>query len=169
MHLNGCAQVQGLKIVKCLKLTNKECLNQMKSEKISINVNTSSLAIIDYLVSNAIYSSRSEFTRTAIAKLIETHKNDINNFVQFNYHTNVSSASIKQFGGFGVIHLRKSEVRQLLHQSEKINIRVIGLLTIDKSVTAEEISKVVNTVDVFGKISADDSVVEELNKLLNSK
>jgi len=142
----------------------------MKSEKITINLSAVELAQIDFLVEKGLYASRSDFIRLATRKQTEEHKKEIEQFVDYSAHERTSGslelATVNQWG-LGIWSLDQEYVGEILHAGKKLSIRIIGVLIIDKDVSAEQLRQVLKSVKVSGKIKAEPeakAIIEELNQ-----
>lgn len=132
----------------------------MRSEKITINLSSVELAQVDYLVEKGLYASRADFIRLAIRKQTEEHKKEIDQFME---PTLWEREAEEDNSGLVVIalggtHISKEDVQRLLRVGKKAYIRLIGVLTVDKEITLEEIKEVTSVCKVFGKIVAEPEV-----------
>ena len=55
--------------------------NESFSEKVSVNINTSTLSSIDLLVDNGYYSNRSDFINQALREGLQKHQNTIDRII----------------------------------------------------------------------------------------
>ena len=139
----------------------------MKTEKISVNLSTTELGQIDLLVERGRYDSRSDFMRTAARKLIENHPNDIKQFLEPEH---LITDSAKLLWSIGIAGITKKEVEIMIANGQKANIRCIGMFSIPKSVSADEIKQVILSCKVRGKLIASDEVkaaIREIEELGN--
>lgn len=133
----------------------------MRSEKVTINLSTVELAQIDFLVERGLYANRSDFIRLAVRKQTEEHKREIDQFVDHSSHGLVDE--VEEFGlsflwGIGVNKIGQRDIEAMLRNGEKINIRMIGSLTIEKDVNPEQFKKVLHCIKIFGKVSAEPEI-----------
>jgi hypothetical protein len=136
----------------------------MKTEKVSVNLSPTELGQIDLLVERGFFDSRSDFMRTAARKSLESYASD---FRQFLEPEHLKSEGSDLVWGVGIIGLTKGEVTRLISKGKKIHIRVIGLYTIAKNITAEEIRQTVLSCKVYGKLIANDEAKTALCEIEN--
>ncbi|MCL2350200.1 MAG: hypothetical protein FWC67_01845 [Defluviitaleaceae bacterium] len=118
----------------------------MKTEKISVNLNPVELGQIDFLVAKGLFDSRSDFMRMAARKQLEKYP-------------------ICDDFTVGVVQFPKSEIDRLLKEGKKARLRVVGILAVGTSVTADDIRATVENCIVHGKIVADAEVKAVLKQL----
>ena len=58
--------------------------NENLSEKVSVNMNVSTLSNIDLLVDNGYYSNRSDFINQAVRESLREHRSDIDRIIEKN-------------------------------------------------------------------------------------
>jgi len=134
----------------------------MKPKKTTVSLGPLELGQIDYLAEKGLYVNRTDFIRVAIRKQLEHHTEDITQFLEPNLP---ETAKLKAMGGLGVIRLGQADINSLLASETKAHIRVVGALIIAKSITATQISQIVSSVKVYGKIFAEDDVKDALMAL----
>ena len=144
----------------------------MKTEKITVNLSAVELAQIDFLVERGLYASRSDFIRLATRKQSEEHKKEIENFVDFSSQGGmlelVEGSGDLKIWGLGVVFINQDEVERLIRTSGKIDIRVIGVLNIDKAIDPEQFKGLLKRVKVSGKIVATPEI-KEIIEAFNQK
>jgi hypothetical protein len=114
---------------------------------------------IDYLVERGLYTNRSDFIRMAIRKQAESHSKDINQFLTPEMP---ETEQRRYFGGLGLFRLTRTYVETLITFGAKVHISVVGTLTIDKTITREQLSQVMAGCKVYGKIFAEDEIKQAL-------
>ena len=143
----------------------------MKSEKVTINLSTVELAQIDFLVEKGLYASRSDFIRLATRKQTEEHKKEIEKFVDVEA---ANESSWVSFGALtdtlvwslGAASINQAYIEEVLQAGKRLDMRVIGLLVINKDVKPEQFRQVLKHCKVFGKINAEPeikAIIDELN------
>ena len=137
----------------------------MKTEKISVNLSPTELGQIDLLVDRGLVDSRSDFMRSAARKSLESYANDFQQFLEPDYLKNEEDSSI--VWAIGISGLTKSDMTRLLAKSKKIHIRVIGLYTIAKNITPQEIQQSVLSCKIYGKLIASDEIKHVLDEIEN--
>lgn len=130
-------------------------LRKVKTEKLTINLSPTEVGQIDYLVERGLYTNRSDFIRLAIRKQTESHATDINQFLS---PALPETDRLRYFGGLGLFRLSRAYIDSLLTFGAHVNIRVVGALYIEKTITAAELQQVMASCKVHGKIFAEDDV-----------
>ena len=142
----------------------------MKSEKVTINLSAVELAQIDFLVEKGLYASRSDFIRLATRKQTEKHQKEIGDFVdpaaQGSFVT-LGAMTNTLLWGVGATSIDGEYIEEIFQAKKKLDIRVIGLLIVNKDVDAGQFRQVLKRCNVFGKINAEPEIkriIEEFNK-----
>ncbi|MCE7746714.1 MAG: hypothetical protein ACTSUW_03675 [Candidatus Heimdallarchaeota archaeon] len=147
---------------------------EVKMEKLTINLPPIEIGRIDILVEAGYYPSRTEFIRAAIRKTLDSHQEFIDSQIKqykeiFDEKEMTEDKKYATFFSMGVVGLRKDYFEKVLAQGKKIKLQVVGLLSIDKKVSAELILKTVEFIRVFGVLKASPAVKSALNKIKNEK
>ena len=132
---------------------------KVKTEKLTISLTPAEVGQIDYLVERGLYTNRSDYIRLAIRKQAESHAQDIDQFIS---PTLPETPALRYMGGLGLVRLTRAYVEGLEAIGAKVNISVIGALSIDKLITPDQISQTVASVKVHGKIFADEAIRQVL-------
>jgi len=141
----------------------------MKSEKVTINLSAVELAQIDFLVEKGLYASRSDFIRLATRKQTEEHQKEIEQFIDPSAQGTFAAVGIitdSLVWGLGVLGIGQEHVEEAFRTGQKINIRAIGVLKVDKDVNPEQFRQVLSRAKVSGKIIAEPEIkkiIEEFN------
>jgi len=135
----------------------------MKTEKISVNLSPTELGQIDLLVERGLFDGRSDFMRTAARKSLEGYAADFQQFLEPEHLKEDDDSNL--MWGIGIAGLTKGEVTRLIARGKRFHIRMIGLYTIAKGITPEEIRQLVLSCKVYGKLSASDEVKEALRDI----
>src|SRR5512132_667281 len=88
------------------------------SEKITINLGYVDLGHIDLLVAQSFYANRTDFIRTAIRRQLEHHD------------TALKQSVARQQLDLGLRHYSREDLERARVAGEKLNIQVLGLVTI---------------------------------------
>jgi len=142
----------------------------MKSEKVTINLSAVELAQIDFLVEKGLYVSRSDFIRLATRKQTESHQREIEQFVDPSVQGTFAGVGIitdSLVWGLGILGIGSEHVEEAHRTGQKLNIRAIGVLKIDKDVNPEQFRSVLSRVKISGKIIAEPEIkkiIEEFNE-----
>ena len=135
----------------------------MKTEKVSVNLSPTELGQIDLLVDRGLFDSRSDFMRSAARKSLERYADDFQQFLEPEYLKSEKESDL--IWAIGILGLTKSDVTRLIAKGKKIHIRIIGLYTIEKNITAEEIQQSVLSCKIYGKLIATEEVRRELRNI----
>lgn len=123
-----------------------------QEEKITINLGCVDLGQIDLLVQEGFYANRTDVIRTAIRNQLALHGEA------------VRQAAARKTLSLGVLHLTKAELQALKAQGKTIDVRVLGLATIDPSVTPELALATISSLTVLGALHASPAVKAALQK-----
>jgi Arc/MetJ-type ribon-helix-helix transcriptional regulator len=111
-------------------------------EKITINVGFVDLGQIDLLVQEGFYANRTDLIRTAIRSQIAAHAEAVKQVVS------------RRTLVLGIQHLTTAELEAVRARGEKLDMRVLGLLSIAPDVTPELALATLNSIDVLGALHA---------------
>ena len=131
--------------------------NTNLSEKVSVNINTSTLSTIDLLVDNGYYSNRSDFINQALRESLQKHQNTIDRIIDKKTELNGSSSSEWFIGVYG---LDKHYIDKIKNQGKEIEISGYGVLVIDKDIDEETLFEVVPTIKIKGRVMCKKSIKE---------
>jgi Arc/MetJ-type ribon-helix-helix transcriptional regulator len=120
------------------------------SEKVTINMNVVDLGKVDLLVQEGVYSNRTDFIRTAIRNLLDKHT--------FEIQQTVSRHSFV----IGVLHYNHVDLEKYRAKNEKVNFKVIGLLSLDKRIPVDLALDVIESVRVHGVFHASQELKDAL-------
>ena len=119
------------------------------SEKVSVNMNTSTLSSIDLLVDNGYYSNRSDFINQAVRAAIAQHQSTIDRLIQ------TTASKEKENSWFiGVAGLTTSEIDALFRDGESMSVKGYGVFAIDEDCDREKLFAVVTSISIRGKVIA---------------
>ena len=107
------------------------------TEKVSVNINTSTLSEIDLLVDNGYYSNRSDFINQAVREALG-----------------------RQRGSWfiGVSGFTAKEIARMHAEGETVSMTGYGVLHIDPACDREQLYQVVESIRVRGKVIAPADV-----------
>jgi Arc/MetJ-type ribon-helix-helix transcriptional regulator len=123
-----------------------------QEEKITINLGCVDLGQIDLLVQEGFYANRTDVIRTAIRNQLAVHGEA------------VRQAAERKTLSLGVLHLSKADLQALKAAGKKIDIRVLGLATIDSAVTPELALATISSLTVLGALHASPAVKAALTQ-----
>jgi Arc/MetJ-type ribon-helix-helix transcriptional regulator len=118
----------------------------VESEKITINLGYVDLGHIDLMVQDGFYANRTDFIRTAIRN-------------QLDRHTDVVRQSVaRKTLDLGLRHYSREDLEAVQAAGEKLQINVLGLITIARDVTPELARATIASVTVLGALHASPEV-----------
>lgn len=127
-------------------------MSENNSEKVSVNINISTLSSIDLLVDNGYYSNRSDFINQAVRSALHQHQSTIDRIVEKNMKQ-------KNEGWFlGICGYTAEDIEEMYHAGESFDIRGYGLLVIDKNCDTQKLYAVVRSIQVKGKVRCSQDV-----------
>ena len=123
------------------------------TEKVSVNVNTSTLSQIDLLVDNGYYSNRSDFINQAVREALNHQRGTIEGIVR-------RQEEKSGRGGWfiGVSGFTAKEIAQMHAEGETLTMTGYGVLHIDPACDREQLYAVVESIRVRGKVIAPADV-----------
>jgi Arc/MetJ-type ribon-helix-helix transcriptional regulator len=121
-----------------------------KTEKITINIGLVDLGQIDLLVNEGFYANRTDFIRTAIRRQLETRSGAVDQTVSRRTLT------------LGTQHYSRRDLEELRAAGRAVELRVLGLATIDDDVSPELALATIAHVEVLGAFRAPRAVKEAL-------
>ncbi|MHA2306792.1 MAG: hypothetical protein ACXACU_15530 [Candidatus Hodarchaeales archaeon] len=122
-------------------------------EKISLNIPVTELGRIDALIEAGITANRTEFIRSSIRKELTQ------------YETDIEKIAPRKTFAIGVHHISKKLVNKLMKKKETMEIKIIGILHVDKDISTDHLESVVKSCRVYGSIYAPSP----LKKILLNK
>lgn len=131
--------------------------NENFSEKVSVNINTSTLSGIDILVDNGYYSNRSDFINQALRESLQKHQKTIDRIVDMKTD-NAGENPNRWF--IGVYSMEKREIENAKAGGKKITVTGYGALVIDEAIDENILFEVVQSIKVKGKVFCKKSISE---------
>ncbi|MDO8456792.1 MAG: CopG family transcriptional regulator [Burkholderiaceae bacterium] len=116
------------------------------SEKITINLGFVDLGQVDLLVAEGFYGNRTDFIRTAIRNQLSTHSDA------------VKQAVSRKMLVLGLQHFDAEDLKVVEAANQKLQIRVLGLVTFANDVTPELALATIASLDVLGSLQASPAV-----------
>jgi Arc/MetJ-type ribon-helix-helix transcriptional regulator len=117
-----------------------------ETEKITINLGYVDLGQIDLLVREGFYSNRTDFIRTAIRNQLAAHADAVKQ--------TVARKSLV----LGLQHYGRRELEAVREAGEKLQIQVLGLVTIAEDVSPELARATIDSLVVLGALQASAKV-----------
>ena len=128
------------------------------TEKVSVNINTTTLAAIDLLIDNGHYFNRSDFINQALREAIARNEANIQRASE--------ESGKKLTGGYwfmGVSRLTQPEVDEILRSGKPRSISGYGVLSVDPNIPAEKVFAAISEISIRGKVSCSPEVREHYN------
>ena len=129
----------------------------MDTEKITLNMTPVDLGKIDLVVSQGVFSTRTDFMRTAIRRLLDEHEPLIKDVVA------------RQYWSIGAEVLGRRDLERARGKGERLRIRVVGMLALSKEITPELADEVIEEVRVFGVTRMPKAVRERLGSKVRQR
>ena len=128
------------------------------TEKVSVNINTTTLAAIDLLIDNGHYFNRSDFINQALREAIARNEANIQRASE--------ESGKKLTGGYwfmGVSRLTEPEADEILRSGKPRSISGYGVLSVDPNIPAEKVFAAISEISIRGKVSCSPEVREHYN------
>ncbi len=126
------------------------------AEKLTINLGFVDLGQIDLLVAEGFYGNRSDFIRTAIRNQLGNHADALKQVVA------------RKLFVLGLHQISADDLRSAVAAGQRLQIRVLGLVTIADDVTPELALAAIDTLDVLGALQARPEVKTALASRLRA-
>ena len=128
--------------------------NETYSEKVSVNINSSTLSSIDLLVDNGYYSNRSDFINQALRNTLQQQQSTLDRTIE------KKEASVTKDNPWfiGICDLSSAEVNRWYGAGKQITYSGYGILIIEESCDEEKLFATVEKINVKGKVFCSDTV-----------
>ena len=127
-----------------------------ETEKITINLGLVDLGQIDLLVQEGFYSNRTDFIRTAIRNQLTTHAGEVRQTVA------------RKTLVLGLQNYTRRDLEAVRDAGETLQIRVLGLASIDDDVDPELARETIDSLIVLGALRASPAVKAALKDRIQS-
>ncbi|HEX9132242.1 MAG TPA: hypothetical protein VF844_08110 [Ktedonobacteraceae bacterium] len=117
-----------------------------KTEKITINLGFVDLGQIDLLVQEGFYTNRTDFVRTAIRNQLTTHADVVKRIVT------------RKTLVLGMQHYTRYDLEAVRTAGEKLQISVLGLVSIAEDVSPDLALATIDSIEVLGALRASAAV-----------
>lgn len=117
-----------------------------KTEKITINLGPVDLGQIDLLVQEGFYANRTDFIRTAIRNQLTTHSEVVKRTVA------------RKTLVLGIEQYSRRDLEAVCAAGQRLEIRVLGLVSIDEDVSPELARDTIDSIEVLGALRASPAV-----------
>ncbi len=126
----------------------------VESEKITINLGYVDLGHIDLLVQDGFYANRTDFIRTAIRNQVERHADQARQSV------------LRRSLDLGLRHFSRADLEAVQRDGHRLDIRVLGLVTVAADVSPELARATIASISVLGAFQASAAVKAALGDRL---
>lgn len=127
------------------------------SEKVSVNINSSTLSSIDLLVDNGYYSNRSDFINQSLRESIQKHQSTLDRIIEKNVK---ASEKDSDFWFIGVGGLKAEDIEDCYIKGRKMKVSGYGVLVLDEELEEKKLFAVVDNISVKGKVVCKKSIKE---------
>jgi Arc/MetJ-type ribon-helix-helix transcriptional regulator len=121
-----------------------------ETEKITINLGLVDLGQVDLLVHEGFYSNRTDFIRTAIRNQLTTHAEEVRQTVA------------RRTLVLGLEQYSRRDLESVREAGETLEIKVLGLASIDDDVDPELARATISSLSVLGALRASPAVKSAL-------
>ena len=128
--------------------------NETYSEKVSVNINSSTLSSIDLLVDNGYYSNRSDFINQALRNTLQQQQSTLDRIIE----KKEASVTADHPWFIGVCGITPAEVIRWYEEGKQITYSGYGILIIEGSCDMEKLFATVKKISVKGKVFCSDEV-----------
>lgn len=133
------------------------------TEKVSVNINSSTLSMIDLLVDNGYYSNRSDFINEAVRDELDKKSSiidriDITERQKLEKRGTSKNEEIQNDWFIGVSGFEREYLEELKEKGIKESIKGYGVLVIGKDCPDELVFETVESIRVRGKVHCSDAV-----------
>ena len=128
--------------------------NETYSEKVSVNINSSTLSSIDLLVDNGYYSNRSDFINQALRNTLQQQQSTLDRIIE----KKEASVSEETPWFIGVCGLGSTEINRWYEAGKQITYSGYGILIIEESCEEEKLFATVKKINVKGKVFCSETV-----------
>ena len=125
------------------------------TEKVSVNINTSTLSNIDILVDNGYYSNRSDFINQALREGLQKHQATLDRIID--RHIDVSDDNPNRWF-VGVCSMEIHELEVAKERGQLLTYTGYGVLVIDKDINEELLFQTVQSIKIKGKVICSQTI-----------
>lgn len=122
------------------------------TEKVSVNINTSTLSTIDLLVDHGYYSNRSDFINQALRSALEHQDATVERIIK------QQTKSSHNFWFLGISKLFRQDIEPNLQDHQPFSIHGYGLLILDDDIPEDMLFAVVQSIQVKGRVQCSPAI-----------
>ena len=124
------------------------------TEKVSVNINTSTLSSIDLLVDNGYYSNRSDFINQAVRAELQRQQSVTDHIIR-----REEKAAEDEYSWFiGIFGITPRMIEEAFRKGESMAVTGYGLLIIHEGCDEEKLFQVVKSISVRGRVKSSANV-----------
>ena len=127
---------------------------EIYTEKVSVNINTSTLSAIDLRVDNGYYSNRSDFINQAVRSELQRQQSTVDHIIR----RNEQKTGQEHDWFIGIYGITARDVEEMYAQGESTDITGYGLLIIHEGCDEEKLFQAVKSIRVRGRVKASAGV-----------
>lgn len=131
--------------------------NESFSEKVSVNINSSTLSSIDILVDNGYYSNRSDFINQALREQLQKHQSTLDRIIDM--YDNKEKENPNQWF-VGIYSLEQCELKLLQAQGTPATYTGYGVMIISEDIDKETLFDIVKNIKVKGRVICSKEIKE---------
>ncbi|MBQ8041074.1 MAG: hypothetical protein IJ274_14615 [Lachnospiraceae bacterium] len=128
--------------------------NETYSEKVSVNINSSTLSNIDLLVDNGYYSNRSDFINHALRVALQQQQSTLDRIIS----KKEAESNEMSTWFLGLCGMSREEVERRYNIGQQTFITGYGILIIDEDCDEEKLFATMKEINVKGKVFCSDAV-----------
>lgn len=128
--------------------------NETYSEKVSVNINSSTLSSIDLLVDNGYYSNRSDFINYALRIALQQQQSTLDRIIE----KREAAVTEDRPWFLGLYGMSPRDVEEWYETGMQIFFSGYGIMIIDESCDEEKLFATIKEINVKGKVFCSDAV-----------
>lgn len=129
--------------------------NENYTEKVSVNMNTSTLSSIDMLIDDGYYSNRSDFINQAVRDGLQKHQSTLDRIIDRNMKR-LDETPNRWF--IGVCNLDRNELEAAQADGKVLTYTGYDVLVIDKDIDQEMLFRFVKSIRIKGKVICSQDI-----------
>ena len=128
----------------------------LTTEKVTINVNTVDLGYIDMLIAEGQFATRTEFVKYAVKSQLESQNDSIERTLGY-YEERGRKVYV------GIARFNHADLEEIIARGEKLDVVVVGLLSVSSDVSLDLIKRAVNSITVYGVCRCREEIKAHYN------
>lgn len=121
----------------------------METEKVCVNLSAAELGMIDVLVAQGLYTSRSYLIRAGVRTVSDLHGPALSRATQ-------AATTI------GVMLVGRRDLERTVREGKRLRIFVVGILRLDTDITVQLADAAIEHIQVLGSLRAPQPVLDRL-------